>query len=71
MAKVNLDQTRLIHVSESYTLPECTNKPGWQNNSGHKKVGLLNEKMIKEKLMKEAYNYMVWLRKQQNTYESN
>ena len=31
--------------------------------SGHKKVGLLNEKMIKEKLMKKAQNYMVWLRK--------
>ena len=40
-------------------------------NSGHKKVRLLNEKMIKEKLMKKAYNYMVWLRKQQKTYESN
>ena len=30
-------------------------------NSGHKKMGLLNEKMIKEKLMKKAYSYMVWL----------
>ena len=38
--------------------------------SGHKKVRLLNEEMIKEKLMKKAYNYMVWLRKQQITYES-
>ena len=28
MAKVNLDQTRLSHVSESYTLSECRNKPG-------------------------------------------
>ena len=27
-------------------------------NSGHIKVGLLNEKMIKEKLMKKALNYM-------------
>ena len=33
--------------------------------SGHKKVRLLNEKVIKEKLMKKAYNYMAWLRKQQ------
>ena len=30
-------------------------------NSGHKKMELLNEKMIKEKLMKKAYSYMVWL----------
>ena len=36
-------------------------------NSGHQKVGLLNEKMIKEKLMK-AYNYKIWLRKQQKTH---
>ena len=28
MAKVNLGQTRLSHVSENYILPECTNKPG-------------------------------------------
>ena len=28
MAKVNLGQTRLTHVSKSYTLPECTNKRG-------------------------------------------
>ena len=27
MAKVDLGQTRLSHVSESYTLPECTNQP--------------------------------------------
>ena len=40
-------------------------------NSDCKKVGLLNEKMIREKLMKKVYNYMVWLRKQQKTYESN
>ena len=30
MAKVNLGQTRLIHVSESCILPECTNKPGYE-----------------------------------------
>ena len=30
MAKVNLRQTRLIHVSESCTLPECTDKPGYE-----------------------------------------
>ena len=29
-------------------------------NSGHKKMRLLNEKIIKEKLMKKAYNYMVY-----------
>ena len=29
LAKVNLDQTRPIYVSESYTLPESTNKPGY------------------------------------------
>ena len=40
-------------------------------NSVHKKMRLLNEKMIKERLMKKAYNYMVCLRKQQITYESN
>ena len=40
-------------------------------NSGHKKVRLLNEKMMKEILANKAYNYMVWLRKQQKTYESN
>ena len=27
MTKVDLGQTRLSHVSESYTLPECTNQP--------------------------------------------
>ena len=31
MAKVNLGQTRLCHVSESYTLAECTNKPGYED----------------------------------------
>ena len=30
MATVNLGQTRLSHVSESYTLPEFTNKPGYE-----------------------------------------
>ena len=30
MAKVNLGQTGLSHVSESYTLPECANKPGYE-----------------------------------------
>ena len=39
--------------------------------SGDTNVRLLNEKAIKEKLMKKTYNYMVWLRKQQKTYESN
>ena len=29
MAKVNLGQTRLSHVSENYILPESTNKPGY------------------------------------------
>ena len=29
MAKVNLGQFWLSHVSESYSLPECTNKPGY------------------------------------------
>ena len=38
-------------------------------NLGHKKVRLLNEKMIKEKLMKKAFNYMVWLRKKLKKYE--
>ena len=38
-------------------------------NLGHKKLRLLNEKMIKEKLMKKAFNYMVWLRKELKTYE--
>ena len=33
--------------------------------SGHKRVKLLIEKMIKEKLIKKSYNYIVWLRKQQ------
>ena len=40
-------------------------------NSGRKKVRLFNEKMIKEKFIKKVHNYMVWLRKQQKTYESN
>ena len=30
MAKVNLGQTRLSPVSENYTLPEHTNKPGYE-----------------------------------------
>ena len=29
MAKNKFGQTRLRHVSESYTLPECTNKTGY------------------------------------------
>ena len=33
--------------------------------SGLKKMRLLNEKMIKGKLINKAYNHMVWLRKQQ------
>ena len=32
MAKYNLGQTRLIHVSESYTLPECTIKSGYESS---------------------------------------
>ena len=39
--------------------------------SDHEKVRLVYEKMIKENLMKKAYNYMVWLRKQQKAYELN
>ena len=27
--KVKFGQTRLTHVSQSYTLPDCTNKPGY------------------------------------------
>ena len=30
MAKVNLGQTRLRYVSESYTSPECASKPGYE-----------------------------------------
>ena len=30
MAKVNIVQTRLSHVLESYTLTECTNKVGYE-----------------------------------------
>ena len=30
IAKVNLGQTRLSPVSENYTLPEHTNKPGYE-----------------------------------------
>ena len=30
MAKVKLGQTRLSHLSKSYTLPECTNKSGYE-----------------------------------------
>ena len=37
--------------------------------SGRKKVGLLNGKTANEKLTKKAYNYMIWLRKQQKNYE--
>ena len=32
MAKVKLGQTRLIHVPERCTLPECTNKLGYEGN---------------------------------------
>ena len=31
MAKVKFGQTRLRHVSESYTLLECANKPGYDS----------------------------------------
>ena len=31
MAKVNLGQTGLSHVSESYTLAECSSKSGYQD----------------------------------------
>ena len=27
--KIKFGQTRLTHASQSYTLPECTNKPGY------------------------------------------
>ena len=30
MAKIKLGQTRLSHVSESYTLLECTKKQGYE-----------------------------------------
>ena len=30
MVKVNLGQTRLSQMSERCTLPECTNKPGYE-----------------------------------------
>ena len=30
MAKANLGQTRLSHVSQRCTLPECRNKPGYE-----------------------------------------
>ena len=30
MAKVHLGQTRVIHVSKSYNLPEYTNKLGYE-----------------------------------------
>ena len=30
MAKVNLDQTKLNHVSEIYSLSKCTSKPGYE-----------------------------------------
>ena len=33
--------------------------------SGHKKVRLLKEKLIKGRLMQKPNNYMAWLRKQQ------
>ena len=32
MAKVNLGQTELSHVSKSYTLTKCTNKPGYEGS---------------------------------------
>ena len=32
MTKVNLGQTRLSHMPESYTLPECTNKQEYEGN---------------------------------------
>ena len=35
------------------------------NKSGHRKARLINQKMIQDKLMKNVYNYVVWLRKQQ------
>ena len=36
---------------------------------GHKKLRLLYEKIIKEKLWKKTRNYMAWLRKQISTFE--
>ena len=33
--------------------------------SGHKKVRLVNKKMIQENLIKKAYHHMIWLREQQ------
>ena len=42
MAKVNLGQTRLSHVSESYTLPECTNKQDMKVLSVWSKKGAIS-----------------------------
>ena len=33
--------------------------------SGHRKARLINQKIAQEKFMKNVYNYIVWLRKQQ------
>ena len=33
--------------------------------SGHRKARLINQKIVQEKFMKNVYNYIVWLRKQQ------
>ena len=33
--------------------------------SGQRKARLINQKMMQEKLMKNVYNYVVWLRMQQ------
>ena len=33
--------------------------------SGHRKARLINQKIVQGKFMKNVYNYIVWLRKQQ------
>ena len=32
MVEGNLDKTRLNNVPESYTLPECKNRPGYEGS---------------------------------------
>ena len=40
---------------------ECELKTYEDKKLRSQKTGLFNEKLIKEKLMKKTYNYMVWL----------
>ena len=55
---------RLFELLKHLSIRNVNWKPLKITKSGHKIVRLFNEKMKYKTVMKKAYNYIVWLRKQ-------